>query len=71
MLTVLMLGLALLAASGLLVAAGALTGWRRERRRSRRLAEQLLVEGQLEWLTGQTLQAMRHAARQSLRGPLS
>ena len=40
-----------------------LTAWRRERLRARLLAERLVVEGRIEALTVQTLQAMRQAAR--------
>lgn len=43
---------------------GALVGWRHERVRARLLAERLIVDGRLEALTVQTLQAMREAARQ-------
>jgi hypothetical protein len=64
----LLLALAILATAGLALGSGAaVTAWRRERRRSRRLAEQLLVDGHIEWLTTQTLQAMRQAVRQQWR----
>jgi hypothetical protein len=71
LLIMLTLGLAVLAFAGLVVATGALTAWRRERQRSRRLADQLFAEAHLEWLTGQTLQAMRRVARQTYRGSQS
>jgi hypothetical protein len=64
----LLVALAVLTAVGLLVvSSAALTAWRRERRRSRVLAERLLVEGHIERLTTETLQAMRQAAREHLR----
>ncbi|MFL6162727.1 MAG: hypothetical protein ACJ74U_10915 [Jatrophihabitantaceae bacterium] len=66
--------LELLIALGILVVVGlilgmsaAVTAWQRERHRSRLLAERLLVEGRIERLTAQTLQAMRQAARDRLR----
>jgi DsbC/DsbD-like thiol-disulfide interchange protein len=65
----LLLVLAVLASFGLVVCSGAaVTAWRRERRRSRLLAERLSVEGHIERLTAQTLQAMRRATREHLRG---
>ena len=67
----LIVALAVLAVAGLLATAGAALAWRRQRQSSRRLAEQLVVEARLEWLTRQTLQAMQQAARQSYRGSLS
>lgn len=48
-------------------ASAAFLAWQGERHQSRRLAEQLLVEGHIERLTTQTLQAMRQAARDRLR----
>jgi hypothetical protein len=64
----LLIALAILTVVGLVLGCGAaVTGWRRERRRSQALAERLLVEGHLELLTVQTLQAMRQAARERLR----
>jgi hypothetical protein len=64
----LLVALAVVAAIGLgLLSSAALTAWRRERRQSRLLAERLLVEGHLEQLTIETLQAMRQAARERLR----
>lgn len=64
----LLLVLAVLAALGLVLCSGAaVTAWRRERRRSRLLAERLIVDGRIEQLTAQTLQAMRRAARDQLR----
>jgi hypothetical protein len=64
----LLIALAILAGVGLVLGSGAVvTAWRRERRRSRRLAERLLVEGHIERLTIQTLQAMRQAVRQHYR----
>jgi len=50
-----------------LISTAAVSAWRREHRRSRLLAERLLVEGHIERLTVQTLQAMRQAARDRLR----
>jgi hypothetical protein len=62
------IALVILAAVGLVLAlSAAFTAWQRERHRSRLLAEQLLVEGHIERLTLQTLQAMRQAARDRLR----
>ncbi len=64
----LLIALAILAAVGLVLAtSAAVAAWRRERRRSRLLAERLLVEGHIERLTTQTLQAMRQATRDRLR----
>jgi hypothetical protein len=64
----LLIALAILAVVGLVLATStALTAWRRERRRSRLLTERLLVEGHIERLTLQTLQAMRQVAREHLR----
>lgn len=64
----LLIALAILAAVSLILVSGtAVTAWRRERRRSQLLAERLLVEGHIERLTVQTLQAMRQAARERLR----
>jgi hypothetical protein len=64
----LLIALAILAAVGLMLGSGAaVTAWRRERRRSQLLTERLLVEGHIERLTLQTLQAMRQAARERLR----
>lgn len=64
----LLIALAILIAVGLVLLSGtAVTAWRRERRRSQLLAERLLVEGHIERLTVQTLQAMRQAARERLR----
>ena len=64
----LLIALVILAAASLLLAASAaVTALQRERRRSRLLAERLLVEGHIERLTIQTLQAMRQAARDRLR----
>lgn len=61
--------LTIIAAIGLVVlCSGAVAAWRRELRRSRLLAERLIVEGRIEQLTAQTLQAMRRAAREHLRG---
>jgi hypothetical protein len=40
--------------------------WRAERRQARLLAERLITEGRLEALTLQTLQTMRHVARQQM-----
>ncbi len=59
--------LMLLALAGLLLASTAMGVWRRQRRRSRLLAERLIVEGHIEQLTAQTLQAMRRMAREQLR----
>lgn len=61
-------GLLLLAVAALLLCSGAVLAWRRERYRSRRLAERLIVEGHIERLTAETLQAMRQVARSQLRG---
>lgn len=61
--------LAFLAVVGVVLCSGAVAAWRRERGRSRLLAERLVVEGRIEQLTNQTLQAMRRAAREQLRGP--
>lgn len=62
------MALIVLAGVGLVLAcSAALTGWRRERRRSQALTERLLVEGHIERLTLQTLQAMRQAVRQQWR----
>lgn len=64
----LLIALAILAAVGLILVSGtAVTAWRRERRRYQLLAEQILVEGHIELLTLQALQAMRQAAREHLR----
>ena len=63
----LLLILALLAVVGAVLLSGVIAGCRRERRRSRLLAERLIVEGRIEQLTAQTLQAMRRAAREHLR----
>jgi hypothetical protein len=64
----LLVALAVLAAVGLVVVSGtAVTAWRRECRRSRLLAERLLVDSHVERLTIETLQAMRQAAREHLR----
>jgi hypothetical protein len=64
----LLIFLVVLSAVGLLlVSSAAVTAWRRERRRSRLLAERLLVEGRIERLTTETLQGMRQAARDRLR----
>lgn len=60
-------GLLLLAMTALLLCGGAVMALRRERRRSRRLAEHLIVEGHIERLTAEALQAMRQAARSQLR----
>jgi hypothetical protein len=63
-----LIALAVVAVVGLVLISGAaVTAWRRERRRSQLLAERLLVEGHLEQLTVETLQAMRQAARARLR----
>jgi hypothetical protein len=43
----------------------------RSRRRSQLLAERLLVEGRIERMTSETLQAMRQAARDQLRSDRS
>lgn len=59
--------LLLLAVAALLLCGGAVLAWRRERRRSRRLAERLIVEGHIERLTAETLQTMRQVARDRLR----
>ena len=61
------LGLLLLAVLALLLCVGLFTAWRRERRRSRLLAERLIVEGHMEHLTAETLRAMRQVAREQLR----
>lgn len=50
-----------------LISSAAVTAWRRERRRSLLLTERLLVEGHIERLTSETLQAMRQATRDRLR----
>jgi hypothetical protein len=63
----LLLVLMFLAAVGVLLCSGAVAARRRQRRRSRLLAERLIVEGHIEQLTAQTLQAMRRAAREHLR----
>jgi hypothetical protein len=64
----LLVALAILILVGLVLGCGAaVTAWRRERQRSRALAERLLAEGHIERLTVQTLQAMRQAARERLR----
>lgn len=63
----LIITIALLVGALTVLSSGAVTAWQRERRRSRRLAERLIVEGQIELLTIQTLQAMRQAARRHLR----
>lgn len=61
--------LAIAAAAGLvLLCSGAVAAWRRERRRSQLLAERLIVDCHIERLTVQTLQAMRRAARDHIRG---
>ena len=59
--------LALLAVVGAMLCSGAVMAWRRERRRCRLLAERLIVDGHIEQLTAQTLQAMRRAVREQLR----
>jgi hypothetical protein len=63
----LLLVLGLLAVVGGVLCSGAVAAWRRERRRCRRLAERLLVDGHIEQLTAQTLQAMRRVVREQLR----
>lgn len=45
---------------------GSLHQWRAERHRARLLADRLITEGRLEALTLQTLQTMRHVARQQM-----
>jgi hypothetical protein len=67
---ILVIALAFLAGMAVL-SAGLLPAWRRERHRSRLLAERLIVEGHIECLTARTLQAMRQAARDRLRGERS
>jgi Flp pilus assembly protein TadB len=62
------IGLLLLVVAALLLCSGAVLAWRRERHRSRRLAERLIVEGHIERLTTETLQTMRQVARDQLRG---
>jgi hypothetical protein len=63
------IAVAIIAATGLTVlCSGLVAAWRRERRRSRLLAERLVVEGRIEQLTAQTLQAMRQSTRDHLRG---
>jgi Flp pilus assembly protein TadB len=63
----LLLILAFLAIVGAVLCSGAVAAWRRERRRCRLRAERLIVEGHIEQLTAQTLQAMRRATREHLR----
>jgi hypothetical protein len=60
---VIVIGLIALFACWVVCGIVAVAAWRRERRRAQRLAERLLIEGRLEALTLQTLQAMRQAAR--------
>lgn len=64
--TLVVVVLAVLVVGLTLLAIGAVAAWRRERRHVDRLAESLLVEGRLEALTVQTLQAMRQAAREHI-----
>ena len=64
--TILLIILTLLTLLALTLSCGAVTAWRRERLRTRLLTERLIVEGRIEALTAQTLQAMRRAAREHL-----
>jgi hypothetical protein len=66
--TILVVVLALLTVCLVLAGWGVVTAWRCERSRARLLAERLVVEGRIEALTVQTLQAMRQIAREQLAG---
>ena len=64
--TLVVVALVLITCVSILVGWFAFTGRRRERLRTRLLAQRLLVESRMDALTAQTLLAMRQAARQSM-----